>query len=473
MSVLRRSLRLLAVLTGLSVAAFVVGRVAERGRFTGAYSSYGGGPRGARALYLLAEHLQAHPARWSQDLANLPSRGMLVALGGCDSEMARKLSRYERLELLRWVKAGGVLLVAGARAYLPDELGVGFDSDPGCKPRFGFGGSETPDDDSHAAREPQAPSHATPARPPPLDAGTSASDASTLGDAAADGGKLVALSLAAPKSAAQTKPQSKNDTRQHWAIPMAKPVLGMSIVAFRRPGRLHVDAGVPHEVLMGVASADEAATDPNLEPLVVSVARGRGRIIVLASASMFQNRDLLPSQGGALFARLLRSYASTGPVLFDEYHLGVGERRSLMRYLRQAGAMPIALRCLLIAGLLLWRAGARFGAVRQPLPAAPRGSASFVAAMGRLYQSAGDPAGAIDTIARQALARIAAHHHLAAGSARKLEHALRERLAVTAADAVHEIELVRRDVGAHRTRLALLTARIDAAAARATATSAT
>ena len=44
---------------------------------------------------------------------------MLVALGDCESGMARPLSRYEQQELARWVERGGVLLVAGARHYLP------------------------------------------------------------------------------------------------------------------------------------------------------------------------------------------------------------------------------------------------------------------------------------------------------------------------------------------------------------------
>ncbi len=470
MKLLGRGLRVLWVLFALSLVVFAVQRVAERGRFTGAYSSYGGGPRGARALYLLAQSLRAQPRRWAQDLAHLPTHGMLIALGGCDSGMARKVSRYERQVLERWVRGGGVLLVAGARHYLPDTLGVSFEDDPACKPHFGFGGSETTDE---AARGPRMPMFApTPSvLPTPPTAATSPRDAGVLAeDTAADGGADPALLAASPgdSPAAGRSSRRGSQSTQRWAIPMAPPLLGMSIVAFRRPGVLKLDSGVKHAVLLASPTAPGAAGEADVAPLAVAVPRGAGFVVVLASASMFQNRDLLQSQGGALFARLLRAYAPAGPVLFDEYHLGVGERRSLMQYLRQAGAMPVALGLLLIAALLLWRAGARFGAVRGQLTAAPSGSASYVSAMARLYQAAGDPAGALDSIVKQALARIASHHHLGTAPAVKLEHALRERAATVAADAVAEIESYRRRVGTQRGRLAQLVQRIDAAVARAT-----
>src|SRR6185369_1339779 len=94
----------------------------------------------------------------------------------------------------------------------------------------------------------------------------------------------------------------------------------------------------------------------------VALRRDRGWVIALASGSPFQNRDLRTSDGGPLLARLLDAYAARGaPVLFDEYHLGVGDSRSTMRYLADAGYGPLALQAVLLVALVLWRAGARFG----------------------------------------------------------------------------------------------------------------
>ena len=72
------------VIGALGVSGFVCRRVADRGRFVTAYSSYGSGPKGARALFLLADRLGAAPVRWSQDFVQLPEPtdddvGILVA----------------------------------------------------------------------------------------------------------------------------------------------------------------------------------------------------------------------------------------------------------------------------------------------------------------------------------------------------------------------------------------------------------
>ena len=126
-------------------------------------------------------------------------------------------------------------------------------------------------------------------------------------------------------------------------------------------------------------------------------------------------------------------------MLFDEYHLGVGERRSLMRYLRQAGATPFIVQLALAVLLALWRGGARFGGVRETPEPAPAGTASFVAATGRLFARAGDPPGAAQILAKQALARVAAFHHVPLATAHKLARALEERGLQQAAAAVREI----------------------------------
>jgi hypothetical protein len=192
-------------------------------------------------------------------------------------------------------------------------------------------------------------------------------------------------------------------------------------------------------------------------------------VIVLASASMLQNAELGTSDGGELFVRLLRTYASGMPVVFDEYHLGIGERRSLMRYLRQMGAAPLALQLLVLVALVLWRAGARFGAVLPPAPAPAPASASFVVALGQLYERSADARGAIELIARDAWARIAAHHHVDVAPPARLVEALRARGAEVAAEAVWEIDTAAKSGAGGAQKLPALVARIDAALARALA----
>jgi hypothetical protein len=419
-------------------------RVAERGRFATSYSSYGSGPRGSRALYLLVEQLVAPVGRWAQDLARLPNHVVLVALGGCDAAMARPVARYERQELVRWVRAGGVLVVAGARDYLPQALGVQFKFDSRCKTQWASLFEAGAKDETDSDEVPFA-----------ADGGTSEGE-----PIAADGG--VAADAGAAGGAAALPP---SDTT--WAIPMAAPLRGLPVIPFRDAGDLVLMPDLEPEVLLGDPRRDEAGNESDVEPLALTVKQGLGRVIVLASASMLQNAELGSSDGGELFVRLLRTYAPGMPVVFDEYHLGIGERRSLMRYLRQMGAAPIALQLLFLVAVVLWRAGARFGAVVPPAPEPPPQSASFVVALGQLYARSADARGAIELVARDAWLRIAAHHHVEPAPPARLVEALRARGADAAAEAVWEIDSAAKSGGG--VKLPVLVARIDAALERALA----
>jgi hypothetical protein len=374
---------------------------------------------------------------------------VLVALGGCDSAMARPVSRYERQELVRWVRAGGVLVVAGARDYLPQAFGVQFKYEARCKTQW-------PSLLESGARAPNAPAD----EPNPF-----AADAGTA-DEAASGGHADAGPVAhAGGSAAAALPPG--DTT--WAVPMAAALRGLSVIPFRDAGELVLRPELEPEVLLGDPRRDAEGHEADLEPLALTLKHGLGRVIVLASASMLQNAELATSDGGELFVRLLRSYAPGMPVVFDEYHLGIGERRSLMRYLRQMGAAPLVLQLLIVVAVVLWRAGARFGAVQPPAPAAPPQSASFVIALGQLYERSADARGAIELIARDAWARIAAHHHVEVAPPARLVEALRARGANVAAEAVWEIDTAAKSGEASAPKLPALVARIDAALARALA----
>ncbi|MEY4575488.1 MAG: hypothetical protein RL701_191, partial [Pseudomonadota bacterium] len=148
MTKLRRWLRAALFAACAGLLAFTLLRIGERGRFARALSSYGSGSEGTRALYLLVQELGFETLRWSQDLARLPAQATLIALGSCENANARALSRYESAELLGWIERGGVLIVAGARNYLPEELGVSFQDDAECENESQH--SAVDDDSDHA-----------------------------------------------------------------------------------------------------------------------------------------------------------------------------------------------------------------------------------------------------------------------------------------------------------------------------------
>ncbi|HEY8432817.1 MAG TPA: DUF4350 domain-containing protein [Sandaracinaceae bacterium] len=392
------------VILGLGAAGLMCRRVGERGRYATAYSTYGAGPDGTRALFLLAEQLGARPRRWAEDLGRLPERGMLVALGSCDQLMRRELGRIERENLARWVERGGVLLVAGIEDYATRaELGVELEGSRGlCLPTAGLVGmlaraeARTEEDEEESPPDPRLED---------LPGALVDDPAGTYDEITEQEGLLPAQP----------------------AYALGGPAAGLPPVGMRRALSITVDPERTSEVLLELEDG---------RPAAVRVAVGRGTVIALASASQFTNRDLRSESGGLLFARLVREHAPEGPILFDEYHLGVGQQRSMMRYLRQVGAGAAFVQILLLAGLALWRLGARFGAPRTDPPPLPGGTASYVDGVATLYAKSGDPDGASAIVVRRALARIAQHHHLGTNDPSRMIDLLTSRRRHRAAQAV-------------------------------------
>ena len=428
-----------AVLLGLGMLGLMCGRVAERGRYAVPYSTYGSGPEGARALYLLAEARGDRPMRWSRDLAALPSEGVLVALGGCELPMARPVSRYERQILERWIDGGGVLVVAGAHEYLWPELGVHMWRPSGeCDPDIGIVGE--------LARAEMGERDAS--LPPPPDGGVRPP---TFDDLQAE---LEEDPIAVVEELAQTEELPP----PRWASAVAPPLEGIGSVPLRQPASVVPAKDARATTILSLPSG----------PAGVVVRRGEGAIVALASASLLQNREIASAEGGVLFTRIVDALGSEGPVIFDEYHLGVGERRSITQYLRSAGGGAAAVQLLLVIGLVLWRRGTRFGQPRSDLPPVPAGTASYVAAIGTLYAKSRDAAGAVGLLVRHALQRIADHHHLPSSDPEAMAKALEERHREDEARAVRSLGAIAKSPETDRRALVSRAKDIDDLVAAAT-----
>lgn len=390
---IRRAIIAVVVIGALGAAGLMCTRVSERGRYVGAFSTYGSGPDGTRALYLLTERMGARPQRWAEELGNLPEGAMLVALGSCDQRMRRDMGRIEREELKRWIERGGVLVVAGVEDYVTiDGFGVTLEGDPEtCRPSSGLLRI------LEAANE--------------RDAGL-------------------------PESFERDPAGTYEEVTEEDGPPPARMAVGVA-----PPFEALIPIGMRRAIDVEVAGAARSTTllaldGPNGRPVGVRVDVGRGAVIALASASMFSNADLASQGGGVLFARLVREEAPRGPILFDEYHLGVGERRSMMRYLRQIGGTAIVVQLLLLVALFVWRSGARFGAPKIDPAPEPAGTASYVGGVAALYAKAGDPQGAARIVVRRALARISSFHRLGTIDPVRMADLLEARKNRAAAEAV-------------------------------------
>ncbi|MBW2461621.1 MAG: DUF4350 domain-containing protein [Deltaproteobacteria bacterium] len=382
------------VLVGLGLGGIVCQRVAARGRYAVPFSTYGAGPQGAKALYLYARGAGLSPTRWARDLIELPPSGMLVAVGGCDQMPSRPVSRYERESLLTWIDGGGVLLVAGAPDYLWDGAGVTLTGAADCTP-LGSLAEALAAADRGEEQDPQE-----------LVDGFADDPDAVLARLAGEDGKAVAV-VTSPRGV----------------------LSGVGPIHLDAPGTIHGPSDA--EVFL-------ASGKPEV-PNGVVVRRGAGAIVVLSSASLFENGALLEADGAVVFARLAEAFAPEGPVIFDEYHLGVGERRSLARYVREIGGAPAALQLLFVVGVLLLGLGVRFGRHESAAPPIPPGTASFIEGVGSLYRRTGDAAAALALVARQGIADVAAHHHAPSVDPVRLSEELDERGHGDAARAVARI----------------------------------
>jgi hypothetical protein len=155
---------------------------------------------------------------------------------------------------------------------------------------------------------------------------------------------------------------------------------------------------------------------------------GRGRVVLLGISEAFTN-TALSDGGGLVFARLLRAFAPSGPVWFDEYHLGMGERRSLVGYARDLGYGSILLQGLLASIAALAALAVRIAPVAsgREQASATRVQRSFLEALGALFQRSDDTRAALELLAQSALGRLADSYHARGLPAHKLEAWLRLR----------------------------------------------
>lgn len=406
-----------AVLLGCAVLFGMCSRVSERGRFALAYSTYGAGPSGTRALFELVRASGFVAERWNQEVSSLPRGSVLIAMGGCDQAQARPLSRPEREALVRWVDAGGVLIIAGAADMAHDALGGTLENPPleSCV-----------DGDGVFAMMLRSSARAERER---LERERDSGDAGDAGPREAD-----------PPSPPVEDFDDVDETLDHtispvegepttWARSTSEVFRGLPEMALRRRARIHVEANAESEVLSSVSS----------EPASVAIRRGAGHVILLATASSFQNRDLAQYEGAPAFLRLLTHYAPGRRIFFDEFHVGAGETRSTMRYMMQLGLSPMLAQLLLVLALFLGAAMQRFGSTQLAVARARITTASFVAGVGALFSKVGDPSGSLGLLTRRAIRQIADHHHIDESAPSKLEAALRARKRDDVADAVRDI----------------------------------
>lgn len=392
---------------------WIVARVVARGRFSLAYSTLGAGPDGTRGLYEVLRTRGHRVARQMEDVLDFAPGGVFVALGGCDHFAARPLTRPEREVLTEWIHAGGLFVVAGIDlGEVAGDVHVDMPSIDECI-----------DEDSVLASMSRA-------------SRTVSEENVTGGQDDAGGVDETSREVEDP---ARLRPLSERDAA----------FAGLSGLAMRRAGTI-TSPSSETRVLFTDGDALRGIYLP----------RGAGGVVVLASASPFQNRDLVSARGAALFVRILEVFGATGPIVFDEYHLGAGGSRSTVEYLVARGWAPMLLQALVL--LFVWvlfmrrRLGLRARS-EEPLPVT---TASFVGGVSVLYEKADDRPGTARTLVDDALRRVVEAHRLRGVDPEAIARELERRRRREAAEAVRQLAALA-DTTTKTTKLVELIEAID------------
>ena len=157
---------------------------------------------------------------------------------------------------------------------------------------------------------------------------------------------------------------------------------------------------------------------PSVRPAVLGLPLGAGRIVVLADAGIVRNALLSEEKLVLLPERLLEWAAPSvaAPVIFDEYHHGLGNHGNALRAVGRAlFDTPVGragLQLLLAALVLLLALGARPIAARPRMRLERRSPLEHVGALSRAYMQKG----ATRLAARRLVRGIRRRHGAAAGS---------------------------------------------------------
>lgn len=173
------------------------------------------------------------------------------------------------------------------------------------------------------------------------------------------------------------------------------------IYTYRRRGLIH-----PVVFRFSRARGEDKPVTPRITDsygiVIASTKYGRGSVWIVSDPYVFGNL-FLQETGNSLLAisMILRSRdGEFGTVLFDEYHLGFVQTRSLA----DAASTPVGRTILylgLIAALTLGMAGARFGPIRKPPGAIGVSQRAFVRALAVLWMNANATAAAADALWRR------------------------------------------------------------------------
>lgn len=157
------------------------------------------------------------------------------------------------------------------------------------------------------------------------------------------------------------------------------------------------------------------------------IPHGEGQVVVISATELATNDRLADEDNAQLWLSILRTAMKKGPILFDEYHHGFSDDRSIAEFARRYGLHFAILQ--LLFGLCLWTiALRRFGRPRLPDEAERVGATDALYAASRIYREGRHHGYAASLLARGLQQDLAHHVSLPArASVKEIGEALRAR----------------------------------------------
>ena len=218
----------------------------------------------------------------------------------------------------------------------------------------------------------------------------------------------------------------------------------------------------------GPRSDAEVLLEDEYGPAVILQYLGRGKIILIADQYIFSNfllaaKESSRSYDNAQFAANILADAGQGLILFDEYYHEHPSRLTFTDVLSTKAGHGLAF-LLLVAGLALYSAGRRFGAVLPPPPPGRRSPAEYVVSMGLLFRRAAATGLALDVMERDFAHFLQQRYRLRNLDVNEVEKQLKsvsnpDHVEIVAL--LHEIEKLKKYSRPSAKRLVRLSRRID------------
>ena len=397
---------MVAVLAALNAASYVRVEEEEETEFAPDRSTENTGGTGTRALFEYLRQRGADVSRWRRPMAALDAPDApesLVMVG----PLRRELEKGEAAAVLRWVAAGGRLVLVDrspdARLLPPTGRWRVFAEQvelpgPGVLPH---------DADSMTRGVPLlAPAQPTALTRNVLEVTRSrfasrlflyhASDPPSAGTGAGRGTRPRAP--AAPKATPDPTPEAGEDFWGDWSEDETPPA----------PAPPAEGAGAEPDASAPVVHVPDGREGPGA--LLVDYAYGGGRIVVLSDPYVVSNAGVNRADNLFLASNVVTG-GLKGRVAFDEFHHGYGEAQNrLFAYFKGTPVLWLFAQFALVALAVVWTRGRRFArAVPAPRPDR-RSKLEFVSSMAELQQRARAYDLAVENIyqrTRRALARYA------------------------------------------------------------------